>query len=156
MVFGVNTHRLNVNCGNRNDVRAVVFVEIIKVGGVLEVVCVAFAAFDNVVRDNVIGKGFDFKRDVLFGKNFLCFFKNFRVGSGRSGDCDFRSGKGSLVNRGVKSVCGIVNCVYDGAGIFLCNESRNLLAFESRLESLCVRGAFVAFFDGKNICVFTV
>ena len=71
-----------MNSGNGNDVCAVFLVEVVKIGCVLEVVCVTFAAFNDVVRNDVIRENLYVKRDVLLGKNLLYFFKNFCMRSG--------------------------------------------------------------------------
>ena len=47
-------------------------VEVLKVGQVLEVVCVYLAAFNHVIRLNIIGKFLNVKVYVFLGKNFLC------------------------------------------------------------------------------------
>ena len=57
---------------NRYHLCAVFFIEVFKVRQVLEVVCVNFAAVNNVVRLNVIGKFLNVKRYILFLKDFLC------------------------------------------------------------------------------------
>lgn len=58
--------------GHGNDVRSVLFIEVIQIGNVLEVVGVDFSAFHNVIGLNVIGEFLDFQRNVLGSQDFLC------------------------------------------------------------------------------------
>ena len=84
---------------NRNHLCAVFFIEVFKVRQVLEVVCVNFAAVNNVVRLNVIGKFLNVKRYILFLKDFLSDRKYFCMGCGRSRNRDFSAGKLSVIYR---------------------------------------------------------
>ena len=82
LLAAVYSHRLNVNCADGNDVSTVLGVEIIKIGGVLEIVCVNLAAVNNLVGDDVVGVLFDIESDVLLCKNILCYLEYLGVGSG--------------------------------------------------------------------------
>ena len=84
---------------NRNHLCAVLFIEVFKVRQVLEVVSVNFAAVNNVIRLNVIGKFLNVKRYILFLKNFLSNRKYFCMGCGRSRNRDFRTGKFIVIYR---------------------------------------------------------
>lgn len=70
--------------GNGNDVCAVLFVEVVKVGCVLEVVCVTFAAFNYIVRNDIIRENIDFQRDVFFCEDFLYFSEYLGVRCGNA------------------------------------------------------------------------
>ena len=142
--------------GNGNDVCAVLFVEVVKVGCVLEVVCVTFAAFNYIVRNDIIRENIDFQRDVFFCEDFLYFSEYLGVRCGRCGNLYLCAGKRSVVNGRIVAVCEIINRAYNGAVIFVCYEIGNLLAFESRFECLYLGSVLVAFFNGKNVCVFAV
>ena len=74
--------------GNGYDVSTVLLVEVVKVRGMLEIVCVDFTVFNNVVRLNVIRELFDVECNALCCKDFLCNVKNLFVRSGRSGNRD--------------------------------------------------------------------
>ena len=87
MSRGIYAHGFNMNRGNRHDVSSVLLVEVLEVRGVLEVVGVAFTAFDNGVRNNVVGENFDLKGYILGCKDLLDFFKNFGV---RCRRCSYR------------------------------------------------------------------
>ncbi len=70
---------------------AVLIVEVVEVGFVLEVVSVDFAAFYNVVRLNIVGKLFDIECYVFLCKNFFCNSKNLGMRCGRSSNSYFLS-----------------------------------------------------------------
>ena len=71
-----------MDCADRNNVCAVFLVEILKVRKMLEVVCVNLAAVNNLVRLNIVREFLDVKSNVLFGKDFLDYGKNFGVRCG--------------------------------------------------------------------------
>ncbi len=71
MIFGVNAHRLYMDCGNGNDMRAVFLIEVIEVRCMLEIVCIAFATLNYRIRNDIVGENLDFESDVLLGENFF-------------------------------------------------------------------------------------
>ena len=56
--------------GDRNYMRAVFAVKILKVGKMLKIIGVTVAALDDVVGLNIIGKLYDFQRNILFRQGF--------------------------------------------------------------------------------------
>ena len=71
-----------MNIGDCNEVGSVFSVEVFKVGDVLEVVSIFFAAFNNVVGNDIVGVFLYNEFDIFFCKDFFCNFKDFSVGSG--------------------------------------------------------------------------
>ena len=71
-----------MDSADRNNVCAVFLVEILKVRKMLEVVCINLAAVNNLVRLNIVREFLDVKSNVLFGKDFLDYGKNFGVRCG--------------------------------------------------------------------------
>ena len=90
LLAAVEAHGLNVNGGNRNDVGTVLGIEIIKVRGVLEVVGVHGAVFDDGVGHDVVVVGLDIEGDVLLGKDRLGNLKDLSVRGRGSGNRDGR------------------------------------------------------------------
>ena len=82
----------------RDDVGAVLSVEVIQIRGVLEVVGIDLAAFDDVIGLDIVGEFDDIQGDVLLGKNFLGNLQNFRVGGGGGGDGDRRPSQGVVID----------------------------------------------------------
>ena len=80
--------------------RAVLRVEILEVGDVLEVVCVQIARFELKVRLNVIVKDDDFKVDAFFGENRLGRFENLGMRGGGCADDELGVGAGDADRSG--------------------------------------------------------
>ena len=81
-----------MDCGNRNDMSAVLLVKIIQIRGVLEIVGIDFAAFHNVIRLNVIGELFHIQGDVFGSQNVLCNRQYLGMRSRRGGNGNLRAG----------------------------------------------------------------
>ena len=75
--------------GNRNKVSSVFSVELIKVGLMLEVVCVNVAAFGCGIGSYVVIHYFYFESVALVGKRLHALLKDFsmRRGTCRNGYC---------------------------------------------------------------------
>lgn len=117
-----------MNCADRHKVSALFFVEVVKVRGVLEVVCVYGAVLNNGVGNYIVIVGLNIESYAFFGENLLSDFENFRVRCGRSRNgysCVFKC---VVVNARVISVAGIFNYAYNRAVVFVAYKVRNLLA----------------------------
>ena len=90
----VQAHRLVVHRARADQMRAVLRVEILEVGDVLEVVRVQIARFELKVRLNVIVEDDDFKVDAFFGKNRLGRFENLGMRGGGCADDELGVGAG--------------------------------------------------------------
>ena len=108
MIGGVYAHRLYVNGGNGYDVRAVFSIEVIEIRYMLEVVCIAFAALNDRIRNNIIGENIDLESDVLLGEYLLYLCEDLGMRCRRSGYADLLAGKCRIVDRCIIAVCGIV------------------------------------------------
>ena len=80
LLAAVETHGLDVNGSDGDDVGAVFLVEVIKIGGVLEVVGVHGAVLHDGVGHNVVVVGLNVEGDVLFGKDLLGDLEDLGVG----------------------------------------------------------------------------
>ena len=74
--------------GHGHQVGTLLFIEIVQIGGVLEIVGVDFAAVYNQVGLHIVLKLGDLQRPALFGKKLCGFGEDLRVGRGRSGHGD--------------------------------------------------------------------
>ncbi len=74
--------------GDRHDLCAVLLVEVLKVGKVLEVVCIDLTTVNDLVGLDVIGELLNVKGDVLLGKYLSCNSQNLGVRCRRSGNTD--------------------------------------------------------------------
>ena len=88
---------------------AVLLVEIVKVGGVLEVVCVNLSVLGNDIRPNVVGEFDDFKCDFLLGEDVLCNCKDLGVRCGGSGNLYRLTLERVVIDGAVKAVSGVLN-----------------------------------------------
>ena len=136
-----------------NDVSAVFLIEIVEVRGVLEVVGVAFAVFNDIIGDDIIGEYLYLKRDLLCGKEAFGYLKDLGMRCGGSGNGDLGACKGSVVDRGIIAVGGGVYGAYNCAVVLLGDKLFYLIAFKSRLKSLDSGSVFVSFLHGKNVGV---
>lgn len=84
-----------------DDVGALLGVEVIEVGGVLEVVCQNGAVFNDVVGNDVIVVGLDIEGDVLLCEDLLCDLKDLCVRSGGCCDGDGGACESCVVNAAV-------------------------------------------------------
>ena len=78
----VQSHGLDVDRCHGDDVGTLLSVEVIEVGGVLEVVCENGAVFNNVVGNNIVAVGLDVEGDVLLGEDLLYDLEDLCVRSG--------------------------------------------------------------------------
>lgn len=108
LLAAVNADRLYMDSSDGNDVSVVFRVEVVQIGGVLEVVRVDFAALNYIVGLNVIGELLDVEGYVLLGEDILCNGENFSVRSGRCGDGNGLAGKRVVIDSGIVAVGGIV------------------------------------------------
>ena len=86
-------------------------VEVIKIGGVLEVVGVNGAVLHDGVGNNVVVVGLNVEGDVLFGKDLFGDLEDLGVGRGGGGDGDGVAGERCVVNTGVEAVARILSTV---------------------------------------------
>ena len=130
---------------------ALLSIEVVEVGGMLEVVCIAGAVLNNGIGNYIVVEHLNFKGDILLGEDMLCDLKNLCVRSG--GGCN---GNGSalqscVVNAAVEAVSCAVNGGNNAAFILLVNEICDLLALKSCLESLYRVGSYSAGLYGENV-----
>ena len=132
---------------------ALLGIEVIEVGGVLEVVCQNGAVFNDVVGNDVIVVGLNIEGDVLLCEDLLCDLKDLCVRSG--GCCDGDSGacESCVVNAAVVAVGEVIYGGNYAAVVLLADEVCYLLAFESCFECLDCVGVFVAFLDCEDVAV---
>ena len=74
--------------GHGDQIGALLFIEVVQIGGVLEVVGVDFAAVHHQIGLHIVLKLGDLQRPALFGKKLCGFGEDLRVGRGRSGHGD--------------------------------------------------------------------
>ena len=132
---------------------AVLGVEVVKVGDVLEVVCVDLAALNDVVGLDIVGVLDDFEGDVLLGEDVLCYLEYLGVRRGGGCDGDGLAAECCVVNAGIEAVARVFNDAHDGAAVGFGDEVCDLLALESRLEGLDLVAVFVAFLDCEDVAV---
>ena len=77
-----------MDAGHADQVGAVLLIEIVHVGDVLEVVGIQFALFHGVVGDHIVVEFLDDQGVALFGHQFLGDLQNFTVGRGGGADGD--------------------------------------------------------------------
>lgn len=118
---------------------ALLGVEVIEVGRVLEVVCQNGAVFNDVVGNDVIVVGLDVEGDVLLCEDLLCDLKDLCVRSGGCCNGDGGACESCVVNAAVVAVGEVIYGGNYAAVVLLADEVCYLLAFESCLECLdCV------------------
>ena len=83
---------------------ALLSVEVIEVGRVLEVVCQNGAVFNDVVGNDVIVVGLDVEGDVLLCEDLLCDLKDLCVRSGGCCNGDGGACESCIVNAAVEAV----------------------------------------------------
>ena len=99
LLSAVESERLNMNGGNRNDVGVVFGVEVVKIGLVLEVVCQHGSVLHNIVGNDIITEFLNIEVYVLFGKDTLCNGKYLGMGCGRSGNRNGFARKRGIIDR---------------------------------------------------------
>ena len=132
---------------------AVFLVEVIKIGGVLEVVGVHGAVLHDGVGHNVVVVGLNVEGDVLFGKDLLGDLEDLGVGRGGCGDGDGLTRERSIVDTGVVAVARILDGAHDRTVILLGDVISDLLALERGDQSLDLVAGLVAFLDGEDVGV---
>lgn len=132
---------------------ALLGVEVIEVGRVLEVVCQNGAVFNDVVGNDVIVVGLDVEGDVLLCEDLLCDLKDLCVRSGGCCNGDGGACESCVVNAAVEAVGEVIYGGNYAAVVLLVDEVCYLLAFESCLECLDCVGVFVAFLDCEDVAV---
>ena len=89
----VDAERLIVDSADADEVGAVLLVEAVEVGGVLEVVSVNLAVLGHKVGLDVIAELNDLKVDALLRQNLLGHIQDLGVGRGGGGDLQGRAGQ---------------------------------------------------------------
>ena len=153
LLAAVETHGLDVNGSDGDDVGAVFLVEVIKIGGVLEVIGVHGAVLHDGVGHNVVVVGLNVEGDVLFGKDLLGDLEDLGVGRGGGGDGDGFAGERGVVDTGVVAVARILDGAHDRTVILLGDVIGDLLALERGDQSLDLVAGLVAFLDGEDVGV---
>ena len=74
--------------GHGDQIGALLFIEVVQIGGVLEVVGVDFAAVHHQIGLHIVLKLGDLQRPALFGQELCGLCQDLRVGRGRSGHGD--------------------------------------------------------------------
>ena len=74
-----------MDAGHAHQVGAVLSVEVVQIGDVLEVVGVLGALFHSGVGDHIVAVDMDFQVDALLGQNGHALLQNFGVGRGGGG-----------------------------------------------------------------------
>ena len=78
----VDAHGLNVDAGNGDQVGALLLIEVVQVGLMLEVVGVALAILNDGVGDHVVIVLLDVQRNALVGQDLLADLQDL-AGGGR-------------------------------------------------------------------------
>ena len=78
----VDAHGLNVDAGNGDQVGALLLIEVVQVGLMLEVVGVALAILNDGVGDHVVIVLLDVQRNALVGQDLLADLQDLAVGAG--------------------------------------------------------------------------
>ena len=81
---GVDAHGLDVDAGHAHQVGAVLSVEVVQIGDVLEVVGVLGALLHGGVGDHIVAVDVDLQVNALLFQDGNADFQNFGVGSGGS------------------------------------------------------------------------
>ena len=150
LTTAVQAQRLYVNLCHRYEVRAVLGIEVVQIRNVLEVVGIDFAAFDDVVRYDVIGVLDDLQRDTLLSENLLRNLQNLGVRSGGSRYLDGRSLQGRIVNGSIEPIGRRIHDAHNGACILFFDERLDRIARQRRYQSENLRIVLVALFYGKE------
>ena len=131
---------------------AVLGVEVLQIGQVLEVVGVHGAVLHHGVGHNVVIVDLNVQGDVLGGQDLLGDLQDLGVGRGGSGHGDGLALQSVVVHGGVIAVGGVLHNGDNGAGILLGDEVSHLLALQSGLQRHHLRG-LVALLHRQNVGV---
>ena len=132
---------------------AVLGVEVLQIGQVLEVVGVHGAVIHHGVGYHVVVVALDIQCDVLGGQDLLGDFQDLGVGRGGGGDGDGLSLQSLVVHGGVIAVGGVLHHGYHGAGVLLCDVVSHLLALQSGLQGQDLGLVLVALLHRQNVGV---
>ena len=115
---------------------ALLGVEVIEVGRVLEVVCQNGAVFNDVVGNDVIVVGLDVEGDVLLCEDLLCDLKDLCVRSGGCCNGDGGACESCIVNAAVEAVGEVVYGGNYAALYFSLMKSATCLLSRAALSAL--------------------
>ena len=118
-------------------------IEIVQIRNVLEVVRVKFAVIDDEVGLYIVGELGDLKGDVLLGEDVLNDSEDLSVRCGRSRNRDGLALQRVVIERGIKTVGGILNDRYDSAVVVRVDIVDDLLRFGRGDQRLDRRLVFV-------------
>ena len=138
---------------NRYYMSTVLLIEIVEVGLMLEVVCIAVAAFNNIVRLYIVGELYDVEGYILLSEDGLDNAENLCMGRGRSCDLDGLTLECIVVNRRIKAIGRVGNNTYDVALVGLFDVVLYLLARSCRNKRLCQIGALIALLNRNDVGV---
>ena len=82
LLAAVDAHGLNVDASNRDQVGALLLIEVVQVGLMLEVVGVALAILNDGVGDHIVIVLLDVQRNALVGQDLLADLQDLAVGAG--------------------------------------------------------------------------
>ena len=88
LLAAVDAHGLNVDTGNGDQVGALLLIEVVQVGLMLEVVGVALAILNDGVGDHIVIVLLDVQRNALVGQDLLADLQDLAVGSGGGSAAD--------------------------------------------------------------------
>ena len=132
---------------------AVLGIEVLQIGQVLEVVGGDGAVIDDGIGHNVVIVDLDVQGDVLGGQDLLGDLQDLGMGRGRSGHGDGLALQSVVVHGGVIAVGGVLHHGDHRAGVPLSDEVGHLLALQSGLQSQGLGGGLVALLDGQDVGV---
>ncbi len=136
---------------NRYYMSTVLLIEIVEVGLMLEVVCIAVAAFNNIVRLYIVSELYDVEGYILLSEDGLDNAEDLCMGRGRgSCDLDGLTLECIVVNRRIKAVGRVGNNTYDVALVGLFDVVLYLLARSCRNKRLSQIGALIALLN-RNV-----
>ena len=153
LLAAVQAHGLNVDRSSGDNLGAVLGVEVVQVGLMLEVVGVNFAAVNNQVGLDVVVEFLHFEGDVLGSQDVLGNGQDLGMGGGRSSHGDGGAGQSGVIDSGVIAIAGFGNDGHDSAGVLIGDEISNLLAAQRGNQSQGSRSGLVAFLDAQDVAV---
>ena len=153
LLAAVDAHGLDVDAGDGDQVGAVLRVEVVQVGLVLEVVGVHRAVLDHVVGDDVVVKFLDVQGDALGLQDGHADLQHFAVGGGGGGAAHGLAGQGVVVHFGVVAVGGVLHHRHHRAAVLLQHKVLHLLAFQRGGQGLDAGVVFVALFADQHVDV---
>ena len=82
LLAAVDAHGLNMDASNGDQVGALLLIEVVQVGLMLEVVGVALAILNDGVGDHIVIVLLDVQSDALVGQDLLADLQDLAVGAG--------------------------------------------------------------------------